>query len=194
VEVGLRDQSFLTRWRWWLPSIVGAATIACLDQAAKLLVLATRPDVTIIPGFFSLTFGTNTGVAFGLLRGLPLGVTLLAVALLAGILVLLIARAHLASRLERVSLALVAGGATGNAIDRLRLGFVVDYLDVYVGAYHWPAFNLADSAISVGVLLLAVASFRGDTVLADLTGARPSSPAPPSGKPGSAAGGPTPDA
>jgi signal peptidase II len=154
------ERAFLNRWRFWLPPLVGTATVASADQATKLIVLATRPDITIIPGFFSLTFGTNTGVAFGLFRSFPLMVTLVGIGLLGAILIYLVRQAHAATRLERVALTLVAGGASGNVIDRLRLGHVVDYLDFYVGAYRWPAFNLADSAISVGVVLLAAMSLR----------------------------------
>jgi signal peptidase II len=146
--------------------------VASADQMTKLLVLATRPDITIIPGFFSLTFGTNTGVAFGLFRSFPVVVTLLGLAVLAAILIYLVRRAHVMTWLERVGLTLVAGGASGNAIDRLRLGYVVDYLDFYVGSYHWPAFNLADSAISVGVVLLAVASLRSDRAMTGVVGTR----------------------
>ena len=63
--------------------------------------------------------------------------------------------------LERTALSLILGGAAGNLIDRFRLGYVVDYLDLYVGQYHWPAFNLADSAISIGAGCLVLASIRG---------------------------------
>ena len=137
--------------------LLGAALIAALDQGIKWLVLETRPDVTVIPGLFSVTFGTNTGVAFGLFREFPLGVTWLGLVLFAGILIYIIRAAPAADGLERAGLALLLGGAAGNLIDRFRLGYVVDYLDVYLGAYHWPAFNLADSAITVSVGLLPLA-------------------------------------
>jgi signal peptidase II len=140
--------------------LLGAALVAALDQGIKRLVLETRPDFTVIPGLFSVTFGTNTGVAFGLFRDFPLGVTLLGVVLFAGILVYVVRAAPAADGLERAGLALLLGGAAGNLIDRFRLGYVVDYLDVYVGAYHWPAFNLADSAITVSVGLLVLALRR----------------------------------
>jgi signal peptidase II len=167
-----REPAFLDRWRWWLPALVGTVIVASADQTTKLLILATRPDVTLIPGFFSLTFGTNPGAAFGLFRSFPVVVTLLGIAVLLAILIYLGRGAHVMTGLERVALTLVAGGASGNTIDRLRLGYVVDYLDFYVGSYHWPAFNLADSAISVGVVLLAVASFRGDRSMTALVGPR----------------------
>ena len=135
--------------------LLGAALIAALDQWIKRLVVEARPDFTVIPGLFSVTFGTNTGVAFGLFRDFPLGVTLLGLVLFAGILLYII-RSAPADGLERAGLALLLGGAAGNLIDRFRLGYVVDYLDVYVGEYHWPAFNLADSAITVSVGLLVL--------------------------------------
>ena len=137
--------------------LLGAVLVAALDQGIKRLVVETHPDVVVIPGLFSVTFGTNTGVAFGLFRDFPLGVTLLGLVLFAGILVYVVRAAPVAGGLERTGLALLLGGAAGNLIDRFRLGYVVDYLDVYLGEYHWPAFNLADSAITVSVALLVFA-------------------------------------
>ena len=140
--------------------LLGAALVAALDQWIKRLVVETRPNFTVIPGLFSVSFGTNTGVAFGLFREFPLGVTLLGLGLFAGILIYIIRAAPVADGLERAGLALLLGGAAGNLIDRFRLGYVVDYLDVYIGEYHWPAFNLADSAITVSVALLVLALWR----------------------------------
>jgi signal peptidase II len=137
--------------------LLGAALVAALDQWIKRLVVEARPDFTVIPGLFSVIYGTNTGVAFGLFRDFPLGVTLLGLVLFAGILIYIIRAAPTADGLERAGLALLLGGAAGNLIDRFRRGYVVDYLDVYVGEYHWPAFNLADSAITVSVGLLVLA-------------------------------------
>jgi signal peptidase II len=133
-----------------------------MDQAVKLTILTVRPQIAVIPGFFALSFGTNTGAAFGLLQGFPVGVTLLASAILVGLLIYLSRMAHVATLLERTALSLLIGGATGNLIDRLRLGHVVDYFDLFVGPYHWPAFNLADSAVTIGVSLL-VFGRRGKT-------------------------------
>ena len=167
-----REPAFLDRWRWWLPALVGTVIVASADQTTKLLILATRPDVTLIPGFFSLTFGTNPGAAFGLFRSFPVVVTLLGIAVLLAILIYLGRGAHVMTGLERVALTLVAGGASGNTIDRLRLGYVVDYLDFYVGSYHWPAFNLADSAISVGAMLLAASTLRRGAAQTEPTSAK----------------------
>jgi signal peptidase II len=130
--------------------------VLALDQGVKQVVLTTRPDIQVIPGFFSVTFGTNTGVAFGLFRDFPLAVTLLGLGLLLGLLVYGVRAAPLAPVPERTALSLLLGGASGNVLDRLRLGYVVDYLDVYIGQYHWPTFNLADSAITTAAGLLVL--------------------------------------
>ncbi len=116
----------------------------------------------VIPDLFNLVYYTNNGAAFSMLAGQPalwrqiffISTTLIAL--------VIIAYAHRSYSRQNgwytVALALIAGGATGNLIDRLNLGFVVDFLDVYYGDYHWPAFNVADSAITVGVALFIVVS------------------------------------
>jgi signal peptidase II len=71
-----------------------------------------------------------------------------------------IARLKPTAKLEAISLSLILGGAVGNLIDRLLFGYVIDFLDIYYGSYHWPAFNIADSAICVGAVLLILDSFR----------------------------------
>jgi signal peptidase II len=140
--------------------LFGAAIVAALDQTVKLAMLLIRPQTAVIPGFFALGFGTNAGVAFGLFREFPMAVTVLSGVILVAILIYLSRVAHVATPLERTALLLLIGGAAGNLIDRFRLGYVVDYLDLFVGQYHWPAFNLADSAVSIGVGCLALASVR----------------------------------
>src|SRR4030095_5424799 len=115
--------------------------------------------VPVSPGFFSLTLVMNPGLAFGMLAGVPETFRWMVGLLSIGAVVIL---AVIAARLlptggpwTRLALGLIFGGAAGNLIDRLRFGAVVDYLDFYWGAYHWPAFNVADSAITVGVTILA---------------------------------------
>lgn len=147
-------------WRALMWPLLGAATVAGVDQAVKLAVVVLRPQVSVIPGFFDLRVATNTGAAFSLLQGFPLGVTLLSAVILVAILIYFTRRAQVLTPLGRIGLSLLLGGATGNLVDRLRLGYVVDYLDLYAGPYHWPTFNLADSAISIGVACLAFASLR----------------------------------
>ena len=142
--------------------------IILLDQVSKLLILHFLPlfsAMEIIPGFFNLVHVRNTGAAFSILAGvnsvwrqsLFVGLTIVVV----GILLFAYGKLRPEDRWTRTAYALITGGALGNLVDRVRLGEVVDFLDCYVGAYHWPAFNLADSAISVGALMLVISVLRG---------------------------------
>ncbi len=140
---------------------VGVAAIIVLDQLVKLAVVRSLPvydSVNVIPHLLDLTYVRNTGVAFGLLNEstLPfkgLLTTSLAFVALGGI--ALYARqlqAH--ERWARLGLILILGGAFGNLIDRLRLGYVVDFVDVYWHNWHFWAFNVADAAITIGAVLV----------------------------------------
>jgi signal peptidase II len=137
------------------------AGIVALDQATKLLVRQHVPlhdSVTIIPGLLNLVHVRNTGAAFGFLNAVdfpykPVVVALVATAALMGI-ALYAARLSSHERLARVGLALILGGAVGNLIDRLTLGSVVDFVDVVLGGWHFWAFNVADSAITLGVVAM----------------------------------------
>jgi signal peptidase II len=142
--------------------IVGVAAFTILiDQISKQLILKTfRPGeiLPVIPGLFNLTLTFNPGAAFGLWGNLPsgwreiaLGVSI-ALALVAVVIFLL--HPNCQSKLARVSLSAVLGGAIGNIIDRFTYGSVVDFLDFYLGDYHWPAFNVADSAIFLGIMVV----------------------------------------
>ena len=111
-----------------------------------------------MPGFFNLTLTFNPGAAFGLWSNLPpgwrevaLGISI-ALALVA--VVIFLRHPNCQSTLARVSLSAVLGGAIGNIIDRFTYGSVVDFLDFYLGNYHWPAFNVADSAIFLGIMVV----------------------------------------
>ncbi|MEW6221155.1 MAG: signal peptidase II [Thermodesulfobacteriota bacterium] len=150
------------------PAALLAAGVVGLDQLTKIMVLAGLPvggRRPIIPGFFDLVHARNTGAAFSLLAGeaSPWRQAFFVAVALVALVVLGIWYRQLAAgeRLTRLAIALVAGGAVGNLIDRLRLGQVVDFLDVFLGQAHWPAFNIADSAITVGVGLLFLAQFAG---------------------------------
>ena len=131
------------------------------DQATKFLVRGHFPapgwSRTVIPGFFSLTYVRNRGAAWGILAGWRLVLVALAVAML-----VVLGRYRLrlfgTGALGRLSFILLAAGIAGNAIDRAILGYVVDFLDFYVGASHFPAFNVADSCICVGVGLYMLQS------------------------------------
>ncbi|HSN87522.1 MAG TPA: signal peptidase II [Thermoanaerobaculia bacterium] len=141
--------------------------VIVLDQWTKWLVEINLPHYTaqqIIPGLLNLTHVRNTGVAFGLFasHGMNGGSWLLTllglVALTAVGVYFWFAPVH--DRLLLLALSLVVGGAVGNLIDRMSSGAVTDFIDVYVGTWHWPSFNVADSAISVGIVLMAIDSFR----------------------------------
>jgi signal peptidase II len=139
------------------PALLGALGILLLDQLSKAVVRAFLPIGHSFPPDtpIRLTHVTNTGAAFGLFQGS--GTVLTVVALVGVVLLLLYYRSFgLRHPLLRVSLALQLGGALGNLTDRLRQGYVTDFIDLRV----WPIFNLADSAITIGAfLLIAVALF-----------------------------------
>ncbi len=135
--------------------------VAMLDQLTKAWALDSieyHRSIEVIPGLFNLTMTYNYGVAFGVLAGLDeaiRGWVLWSLTLCAVSMVLyLVLRHYACDRVGCLALGLVAGGALGNMIDRARFGYVVDFLDFYYGSYHWPAFNIADSAICIGVTLL----------------------------------------
>jgi signal peptidase II len=142
---------------------VTALAVLILDVLAKYLALQRllpgRP-VPVIDGFFSLTLVMNPGLAFGMLADTPAGwrwlVALLSIGALAVLAAVGMRMLPAGGRLTPLALGLIFGGAVGNLIDRARFGAVVDFLDFYWRGYHWPAFNVADSAISIGVALLAL--------------------------------------
>jgi signal peptidase II len=140
-----------------------AGVVVVLDQITKLIALARLvpgAPVRVIDGFLALTLVLNPGLAFGLLGSMPTEWRWI-VALLS--LVALVVMVRVALRIlprggfvDHGAIGLIFGGAIGNLIDRVRFGAVVDFVDVHYGGWHWPAFNVADSAITVGVTLLAV--------------------------------------
>ena len=154
------------------------AAIFALDQYTKHLVVrrwTVGDSLPLIPDFFSLTYVRNRGGAFGMLADLPEGwrvgfFVLFAVATVAALLWMLRSTPR-SDVVQRTAIASVIGGAVGNLLDRVRYGEVVDFLDVYVGDWHWPAFNVADSFISCGIVLLLIASLR--TPREDETGGLP---------------------
>ena len=135
-----------------------AVLVVILDQFTKLWIItnfALHEQQNIIPGLFDLVYVTNTGAAFGFLAGSKswLRQLFFVVVAIVALGVIVYAYGHLKrqGRIFTYALGLIGGGAIGNLIDRLRFGSVVDFLDFYLGGYHWPAFNVADSAITVGV-------------------------------------------
>ncbi len=144
-----------------LPYLALALGVVVVDQATKALVIARIPlyrTIPVIRGFFDLTHLQNTGAAFGVFAAAgsarPLLVTLLALAVFAGVLVWSLSSPP-GHRLLQTALGLIMGGAVGNLIDRVRFQAVTDFLRFYVDRWEWPSFNVADSAITVGVVLLA---------------------------------------
>jgi signal peptidase II len=148
---------------------ITAAVILVLDQAIKLLVtdaLAPFQHKPIIPGFFNLVLVYNKGAAFGILNDPDSSwqvlffilITLLAVI----ILVYLLRTTARRDRFFILGLGAILGGALGNLVDRIRLGKVIDYLDFSVRQFHWPAFNIADMAITLGALALIISLYRNE--------------------------------
>jgi signal peptidase II len=140
-----------------------AAAIVAADQLTKLWIdrsFELHQSRVLIDGLLRLTYVQNHGAAFGLLAdaGLPnqaLIFTLVSLVAL-GAIAVYAWRLPSGQRLAQHALACVMGGAVGNLIDRARHGYVIDFVDVHWGLHHWPAFNVADSAISVGVALLVL--------------------------------------
>jgi signal peptidase II len=140
-----------------------AGAIVALDQITKAVVLdrlLLGVPLPIVEGLLSLTLVMNPGLAFGLLGGIPQGwrwvvaaLSLVALAVLARVALRVLPAGGLAGRL---AIGLIFGGAVGNLVDRARFGAVVDFVDLHWRGWHWPAFNVADSAITVGVALLAL--------------------------------------
>lgn len=147
-------------WLWLLVS----AVVLVLDQTTKYAITQSlvRGEHIAITSFFNLVLTYNAGAAFSFLSdaggwqrwffsGIAAG---------ASVLIIYLLHKHTAEKLFCTALSLILGGALGNLWDRIMLGHVVDFLDFYVGGYHWPAFNVADSAIFVGAALLILDSFR----------------------------------
>jgi signal peptidase II len=138
-----------------------------VDQLTKWATLAYIPlhhEIPIIPGFFNLVHVTNTGSAFGLMRGW-FNFHVVFGTIMAVIMFILLFRKS-TDQLTRFASALILSGIFGNITDRIIHGHVIDFLDFYIGRHHWPAFNIADSAIVIAVALFLWASFH--------TGSQPS--------------------
>lgn len=140
-----------------------AGAVVALDQATKAAIdglLSLHESRALIDGLLQITYVRNYGAAFGLFSSasLPHQSTMFAVLSLVALLAIGVYAWKLpsSSRLPRSGLALIMGGALGNLLDRVRLGYVIDFVDAYWGSHHWPAFNAADSAISIGVSLLVL--------------------------------------
>ena len=154
----MTDQTWRRGFYLWV-----AAAVVALDQVAKALVdryMDLHESHTLVEGLARLTYVQNRGAAFGILSDADLPYQSLLFSLISilalGAIAVYAWKLPITSRLPQMALALIMGGAVGNLIDRMRLGYVIDYVDVYWGRHHWPAFNVADSAISIGVALLVL--------------------------------------
>ncbi|MDY0383705.1 signal peptidase II [Trichlorobacter sp.] len=145
--------------RWSLFSLIVVLGLVA-DQASKLYIhgsMSLHQSIPVLDGLFNITYLRNKGAAFSFLANaswrIPFFIT---VTLVAAVVILVVLRKlRVDQRLAQVALAMIFSGAIGNLIDRIRLGEVIDFLDVYWKSYHWPAFNVADSLICVGVALVA---------------------------------------
>ena len=134
-----------------------------LDRMTKALVgssIAPEGSVTVIKGFFDLTYARNTGAAFSILsdahESFRVPFLLISTAAAIALLFYFIKKTAPEHKAMQFALALILGGAAGNLADRLMYGYVVDFIDWHIGGFHWPAFNVADSGITVGVVLLGI--------------------------------------
>ena len=137
--------------------------IVSLDQITKAYItnsMFLHESISIIPGYFNLTYIRNPGAAFGIMGSTSSGFRLIFFFLTSlfamGLLITIFLRLDPDDWWGQTTIASIFGGAIGNFIDRLQYGEVIDFLDFYINGYHWPAFNVADSAISVGVCSLLV--------------------------------------
>jgi signal peptidase II len=154
-KIATRKQEY-----WHISTI--AALIILADQLTKFFardLLDLHIPVEVIPNFFNLTLVHNYGAAWGILQGFRIGFLILALAMSAVILV-----KHRAifgiGKLAKCTTALLLGGIIGNAIDRAVFGYVTDFIDLWHGSYHFPCFNIADSAICIGVALYFIISLK----------------------------------
>ena len=137
-----------------------AALVILVDQVSKALILNNLPmhqSVNVIEGLFDITHIRNPGGAFGLMANMSAAtrmfVFLFLSSLAVGLLFYLYKKTPETHSFLATGFAMIFGGAIGNLIDRIRFGNVVDFLDFYIGKYHWPAFNVADSAITIGIFI-----------------------------------------
>ncbi len=152
--------------KYRLALLIGG-TVIVLDQITKALVqnlMHLYQSITLVPNFVHLTFLKNTGAAFGFLAGPRSGLRItffvLVSAVAIGCVLYLLKNLRPGRKVLVASLSLILGGAAGNLIDRLRTGEVVDFIDLHWHHLHWPAFNVADSSITIGVVLLFIQMLR----------------------------------
>lgn len=161
LEELLSGSNRMLKWLWI------SLLVIVLDQLTKLWAssaLNYGDPVAILPSF-NLTLFFNTGAAFSFLNqagGWQRWLFTIIAITVSSVLLVWMRRLNRSQRWLAVALALVLGGALGNLIDRLYLGHVIDFVDVYYGKWHWPAFNVADSSIFIGVVMLIIDTLRGE--------------------------------
>ncbi len=154
------DKNFSKEWySTW--GILVVLMCFCLDQFTKWLIdhmLGIGQGISIIPGFFEIIHVRNTGAAFGILQGMPESIRtpfFFAITILAcGMILFMMKEMAADSILTKMAFYLILAGALGNLTDRIRLNEVVDFFNFHIGRFHWPAFNLADTYISIGIVYL----------------------------------------
>ena len=145
--------------------ILVSLTVVILDQFTKAVItnyFILHQSIEVIRGLFNITYIRNPGAAFGILRdvsGTFRTIFLTGISFAALIIIFFVYR-NIKDTASRIAFSLIAGGAFGNLVDRIRFGEVIDFLDFYIGRYHWPAFNVADSAITVGVFIAVLFLYR----------------------------------
>jgi signal peptidase II len=140
--------------RWYLIALA----VLVLDQVTKQLIVSSLgpfDSISVLP-FFNIVYAENPGSAFGMFKSLGSTFFITVSLVASGALAFLIWK----EEAYRLPYALLLGGAAGNLIDRVRLGYVIDFLDCHVGGLHWPAFNVADSALTIGIGILILALLR----------------------------------
>jgi signal peptidase II len=152
-----------------LPYLILAGLILFLDRISKSAIVShfdLGQPVSVIDGVFNITYVQNTGVAFGILDGFSSPVKALFLCLVAGIASLVVVvfslRNSPGNRRMQAALGMILAGALGNLYDRMRYGYVIDFLELHARGHYWPSFNIADSAISIGVILLAWEMFHSE--------------------------------
>lgn len=138
-----------------------SALVLVLDQWSKLYIdksMTLHSSISVIEGFFNITYLRNKGAAFGILASSSYRLPFFLLISTIAVIVILVAVSKMRDdqNMNVAALSLIFSGALGNMIDRVRLGEVIDFLDVHWKGHHWPAFNIADSAICVGVFILAI--------------------------------------
>ncbi len=141
-------------------SLPVAALVVAIDQLSKLWVRNNLPEIELLPGFLDFIYVKNYGSAFGLLANQTFLLIAITIASLI-IILLFLHRLPSISTLTIVSAGLILGGALGNLIDRLRFGYVIDFIDVHLqNLFHWPTFNLADAAVVIGIFIFIYSIYR----------------------------------